>query len=68
MVGWSINEWDYDNQQLEMRIEYDANSENGYEVVIKSLNKSPNINDEFLNEVIKSLLIILDLFFLIYSS
>src|SRR4051794_27612271 len=25
-----INEWDYDNQQWKRRIEYDANSENGY--------------------------------------
>ena len=46
-----IQEWNYDNQQWERQIEYNIDSENGYEVVIKSLNKSSNMNDEFLNEV-----------------
>ena len=38
-----INEWNYDNKQWN-RLE-------GYSVVIKSLNNSSNINEEFLNEV-----------------
>ena len=39
-----IDGWDYDNKQWNRRI-YDN------EVVIKSLNNSSNINEEFLNEV-----------------
>ena len=43
----SIQNWDYDNKQWSR---YLFNSE-GDEVVIKSLNNSSNINEEFLNEV-----------------
>src|ERR1041385_5759626 len=42
-----ITRWDYDNKQWSR---YLFNSE-GDEVVIKSLNNSSNINEEFLNEV-----------------
>ena len=44
--GW-IYGWDYNNKQWE-RYTYDSE---GYPVVIKSLNNSSNINEEFLNEV-----------------
>ena len=40
--------WDYDKKQWSRRTQYDCN---GYSVVIKSLNNSSNINEEFLNEV-----------------
>ena len=56
-----IKYWDYDNQQWERRIYEYVNSDNnsdadfsnikGYEIAIKSLDNSSNINDEFLNEV-----------------
>ena len=42
-----ILDWDYDKKQWK-RYPYDNK---GYSVVIKSLNNSSNINDEFLNEV-----------------
>ena len=45
-----IRHWDYDNKQW-IRYPYDNEGYNGYEVVIKSLNNSSNINEEFLNEV-----------------
>ena len=45
-----IDEWDYDNKQWD-RLIYDIDSIKGYPVVIKSLNNSSNINEEFLNEV-----------------
>ena len=48
-----IVSWDYDNKQWN-RFIYDiddSDSIKGYEVVIKSLNNSSNINVEFLNEV-----------------
>ena len=44
--GW-IYDWDYDKKQWN-RYPYDSK---GYSVVIKSLNNSSNINEEFLNEV-----------------
>jgi len=50
--GW-ITDWDYDNKQWSRHI-YDiddTDSIKGYSVVIKSLNNSSNINEEFLNEV-----------------
>ena len=43
-----IDEWDYDKKQWSRRTQYNCN---GYSVVIKSLNNSSNINEEFLNEV-----------------
>ena len=43
-----IDLWDYDNKQW---IRWISNSIKGYSVVIKSLNNSSNINEEFLNEV-----------------
>ena len=43
-----IGGWDYDNKQWN-RYTYPINK--GCEVVIKSLNNSSNINEEFLNEV-----------------
>jgi len=47
-----IERWDYDKKQWSRWI-YDIgiNSIKGREVVIKSLNNSSNINEEFLNEV-----------------
>ena len=48
---WSdgfIQWWDYGKKQWD-RVRYD--SIKGYSVVIKSLNNSSNINEEFLNEV-----------------
>src|SRR5436190_24119423 len=48
-----ITEWDYDKKQWGRRI-YDiddTDSIKGCSVVIKSLNNSSNINEEFLNEV-----------------
>ena len=44
--GWILH-WDYYEKQW-IRYPYDHD---GYEVVIKSLNNSSNINEEFLNEV-----------------
>ena len=43
-----IQWWDYDNKQWNRWI---SDSIKGCEVVIKSLNNSSNINEEFLNEV-----------------
>ena len=52
--GW-IDGWDYDKKQWDrntLNIDIDGiNSIKGREVVIKSLNNSSNINEEFLNEV-----------------
>ena len=45
-----IQNWDYDKKQW-IRYPYDSEGYNGYSVVIKSLNNSSNINEEFLNEV-----------------
>jgi len=48
-----IQNWDYDNKQWDRWI-YDIDDTDsivGYPVVIKSLNNSSNINEEFLNEV-----------------
>ena len=48
-----ILSWDYDNKQWN-RLIYDTedtDSIKGWEIVIKSLNNSSNINEEFLNEV-----------------
>ena len=45
-----ISDWDYDKKQW-IRYTYNCKGYNGYEVVIKSLNNSSNINEEFLNEV-----------------
>ena len=42
-LGGCIDDWDYDNKQW--------NRHGNVEVVIKSLNNSSNINEEFLNEV-----------------
>ena len=39
-----IEDWDYDNKQWNRNFK-------GHSVVIKSLNSSSNINEEFLNEV-----------------
>ena len=50
--GWIIY-WDNDNKRWN-RFIYDiddTDSIKGYSVVIKSLNNSSNINEEFLNEV-----------------
>ena len=54
-----IQNWDYDNQQWNRRVdEIDNDSDNniskikGYTVVLKNLDNSSNLNDEFLNEVI----------------
>ena len=47
--SWIIN-WDYDKKQWDRWID-DSNSMKCYEVAIKSLNNSSNINEEFLNEV-----------------
>ena len=52
-LGSHILSWDYDNKQWN-RFIYDIDdsvSIKGYSVVIKSLNNSSNINEEFLNEV-----------------
>ena len=57
--GW-IRYWDYDENQWD-RCE-------GWEVVIKSLNNSSNINEEFLNEVIKIMFLIYLLFLRINLS
>ena len=51
-----IQNWDYDNKQWSRYTEDiddidGINSIKGREVVIKSLNNSSNINEEFLNEV-----------------
>ena len=47
-----IDKWDYDKDQWNRIITFDTIYEiYGREVVIKSLNNSSNINDEFLNEV-----------------
>ena len=45
--GW-IDKWDYDKKQWNRARAYHGK---GWEVVIKSLNNSSNINEEFLNEV-----------------
>ena len=46
-----IHNWDYDNKQWNRCTFDDIDSIKGWEVVIKSLNNSSNINEEFLNEV-----------------
>ena len=48
-----IENWDYDNKQWNRGIYVidDTDSIKVFEVVIKSLNNSSNINEEFLNEV-----------------
>ena len=48
-----IQNWDYDNKQWSRYIDDIDNIDSikGYPVVIKSLNNSSNINEEFLNEV-----------------
>ena len=43
-----VNKWDYDKKQWNRWI---SDSIKGYSVVIKGLNNSSNINEEFLNEV-----------------
>ena len=45
-----IGKWDY-NKNQRIRYTEDIDGIDGYSVVIKSLNNSSNINDEFLNEV-----------------
>ena len=62
-----IEEWDYENSQwkrytYEIDIDSDEDDNNiskikGYPVVLKSLDNSSNLNDEFLNEVIMLLLL-----------
>ena len=59
-----IDKWDYENSQWKRRTyeididsdEVDNNIFEGYEVVLKSLDNSSSLNDEFLNEVIILLL------------
>ena len=61
-----IKKWDYENSQwerwtYEIDIDSDEDDNNiskikGYEVVLKSLDNSSSLNDEFLNEVIILLL------------
>ena len=45
-----IDNWDCDKKQWD-RITHVSEGYNGYSVVIKSLNNSSNVNDEFLNEI-----------------
>ena len=62
-----IGKWDYENSQwkrytYEIDIDSDEDDNNisnieGYEVVLKSLDNSSSLNDEFLNEVIILLLL-----------
>ena len=52
-----IKNWDYDNQQwkrhvLEVSEDNNISKIKGYKVVLKNLDNSSNLNDEFLNEVI----------------
>ena len=62
-----IDKWDYENSQLKRwtyEIDIDSGKDDnniskikGYEVVLKSLDNSSSLNDEFLNEVIILLLL-----------
>jgi len=52
-----IDSWNFDKQQWN-RWTYEINDDMGYEVVLKSLNDSSDLNDEFLNEVCYLYLII----------
>ena len=58
-----IDKWDYENNQWKRWIDIDSDEDDnniskikGYEVVLKSLDNSSSLNDEFLNEVIILLL------------
>ena len=58
-----IEEWDYENSQWKRYTYIDSDDDNniskikGREVVLKSLDNSSSLNDEFLNEVIILLLL-----------
>ena len=58
-----IDYWDYENSQWKRYIDIDSDEDGnniskiGYKVVLKSLDNSSSLNDEFLNEVIILLLL-----------